>query len=339
MRDILENVTSTGGLTTGTKRDVGITVYDNADAALSGYVSGYTQDVFYSAGAVTVTKKYSSIVNNSPVAANLLSATWYNYDEEGKLLWHVQYIKDLGYKTTDYTYDLNGRLTERVYQKNTAAEYFAHKYEYDPATTNLWKVYTRTSSSGSWVQQAVYTYYLHGPLKRIDLAEGLQGIDYTYTLQGALKAINNNDKTKDPGQDGISGVNAAVKPDAFGMVLDYYTNDYLNARSGIQAIKGVNTTSTIASDNFTGNIKAMSWYSKKPVNTPAIPEDPVAYVYQYDDKDQLIEANWGNNINFANTPAKHGRQGRALRRPNIQSGWFISKIPAGYIEKGGPLRF
>jgi RHS repeat-associated protein len=250
--------------------------------------------------------KYSSLSGNPPYSTtNLVSATWFNYDEEGKLVWQIQFTSGLGYKTTDFIYDVQGRLIKKIYQKNVAAEYFAHYYEYDPSTQELWKTYTNTNADDQYkIHQATYIYYLHGPLKRIEVAvdpssgQGLQGIDYTYTLLGALKAVNNSDKTKDPNQDGIAGGNTFY-PDAFGMVLDYYDGDYLNTRPGIQSIKGVNT-SGIITESYSGQIKAMTWFSKKPVPLSDLPS---TYVFKYDDKYQFTESVWGNTLNFSNTPA------------------------------------
>jgi RHS repeat-associated protein len=300
MKNILENTSAAGGLTSGTKTDVIMTLYDAGDNGHG--QSGYTQDADYLDGTVSMTRKYSSIVNNTPNSANMVSSTWYSYDEEGKVSWMIQYIKDLGYKATDYTYDVLGRLIKKIFQKNVAAETFVHYYEYDAATQNLWKVYTNTTdNAGTRLLQATCIYYLHGPLKRIELAGNLQGVDYTYTLQGTLKAINNSDKTKDPGSDGINGFSA----DAFGMVLDYYANDYVNNRTdGVEPVKGVSTTGI--TDSYAGNIKAMTWFSRKPASiiasNPGI-EDATTYVYQYDDKYQFTESSWGTGINFANTPA------------------------------------
>jgi RHS repeat-associated protein len=299
MKNILENTSSTGGLTSGTKRDVSITQFDVADNSHG--LSSYVQDYLFLNGMVTVMRKYSLIVNNTPNSNDLVSATWSNYDETGVVTWMIRYIKGLGYKTTDYTYDAMSRLTKKVFQKNTAAETFVHYFEYDPATQKLWKVYTNTvDNSATKSLQATYVYYLHGPLKRIELASNLQGIDYTYTLQGHLKAINNSDKTKDPGGDGSNG----FASDAYGMVLDYHADDYVNTRGGIQPIKGVNTSGIVA-DSYVGIIKAMTWYSRKPVGTPGMPavEEATTYVFDYDDKYQFTESTWGTGVNFANTPA------------------------------------
>ncbi|WP_205511075.1 RHS repeat domain-containing protein [Longitalea arenae] len=306
MRDILEDISVTGGLINGTKKDVIMTLYDVVDQNPG--VGTYSQNAEYLGGAVSMTKKYSSIVNNTPSSADIVSSNWYNYNEEGKVVWCVQYIKGLGYKTTDYSYDVQGRLIKKDYQKGaTGTERFIHYYEYDAVTQKLWKVRTSVDDITK-ILQATYVYYLHGPLKRIELATDLQGIDYTYTLQGALKAINNSDKTKDPGGDG----GTAFSTDAFGMVLDYFPGDYKNSRTtGIQPLQGVNTTA-IGADSYSGTIKAMTWFSKKPASAvgsnPAI-EDPATYIYQYDDKYQFTESTWGTGINFGNIPATFAQTG------------------------------
>ncbi len=313
MTGILENTSSTGGLTTGTKTDVGTMQYDvpdnsyatntNNNTALASYI----QDPFNLSGAMSVTRRYSSILNNSPSSANLVSATWYGYDEEGKVLWTIKYINGLGagisdpnsYKTTDYTYDPMDNLTKRVFQAHTSAETFVHYYNYDPANNKLWHIYTNTvDNPATEMLQATYYYYLQGGVKRMELATNLQGIDYTYTLQGTLKAINNSNKAQDPGGDGSAN---GFGIDAFGEVLDYYTGDYVNGRANVPVITGVNA-SAITSDSYAGNLKAMSWYSEKPTSTGAT-DAPNTYVYQYDAKYQLTNGTFGTGLNFSNMPA------------------------------------
>lgn len=300
MSGIVENVNVAGELLTGTKRDVVTNQYDlpNNDHGLSGYM----QDAANLGNLLSVSKKYKSIVNNVINANDLGSATWYNYDEEGAAVWMISYTVGLGNKTMDLYYDQSKRIVKRVFQKNIAAETFVHYYEYDQETGNIFKVYTNTVDNNSTkLLQATYYDNINGSRKRVELATNLQGIDYTYTLQGELKAINNSDPSKDPGNDGSNG----FLQDAFGMVLDYHANDYRNDRTGnVQPIKSINTTG-IVPDNFVGLTKAMTWYSKKPLSTPGMPgvESPVTTLYTYDEKDQLVSSIWGNNINYNNTPA------------------------------------
>jgi RHS repeat-associated protein len=311
MTSILETTALWGGLTNGTMTDVMITNYDVADATynVAANVALYLQDANYLGGKASTSIRYSSIVNNTPASANLVSETWYNYNEEGKVVWTIKYIPVLGlngYKSTDYTYDVLGRLTQKVFQANVAAETFVHYYQYDAANGSLYQVYTSTTNSGisSATLQATYIYYLHGGLKRIQLATNLQGIDYTYTLQGALKAINNNNNTSgtnhDPGNDATT--TDGFNPDAFGEVLDYFPGDYNNTRTtGIVPFNGVNTTALVPTESYAGNIKAMSWYSNKPSGLGGSTA-PNAYVYNYDPKYQLIAGTWSNSLNFGTTP-------------------------------------
>jgi len=301
MKNILENTGPGGGLTTGIKKNVIMTLYDEADGSHG--QAGYVQDPFFLRGLVSRTKKYSSITNNVPNDANLVSATWYGYDEEGRVTWKIQGLPAISggllYKTMDFTYDVMGRTVKRVFQNGNPSEIFVHYYEYDASTKRLSKVYTNTEDNDATKKlQANYIYYLQGPLKRVELAGNLQGIDYTYTVQGGLKAINNGDKTQDPGGDGAGN---GFGVDAYGMVLDYFTGDYMNGRPGIATINGVDA-GAIAADSYTGNIKAMTWYSKKPA-AAGLPEDALTYVYNYDDKYRYTQSTWGTGVNFANKPA------------------------------------
>ncbi len=325
MTSILENTSPGGGLTTGTKTDVNLVQYDLSDNSYytntnSSVLSGYVQDAANLGGGVSVTWKYSSIVNNSPSISNLISATWNNYDEEGKAVWAIKYVNGLGtgqadaasYKTVDYSYDPLGNITKKVYQAGTPAETFVHYYDYDPVNKHLWHVYTNTTDNSSTkTLQATYYYYLHGGAKRVELAGNLQGIDYTYTLQGKLKSVNNSNSAQDPGGDGSGN---GFSADAFGEVLDYYTGDYTNGRGGVPVVTGVNSSAVPAfstggvADSYAGNIKAMSWFSQKPASSGAS-SAPTSYVYQYDPKYQFTNSTWGTGLNFGSSPASYTATG------------------------------
>jgi RHS repeat-associated protein len=297
---VLENV-STGGLTTGTKTDVVQFTFDAPDGTHG--QSGYSQDAANLAGQLSTSKRYSII---TPGSSTLVCQTWYNYNEEGKVSWMIKYIASLGslgYKTTDYSYDNLSRLTKKIFQKNsTSGETFVHYFIYDAANGNLWKVWTANSdvgpgNTGSFLQ-ATYLYYLHGGIKRVELGGNMQGLDYTYTLQGALKAINNTNKSADPNQDGVG--TSSFLPDAYGEVLDYYPGDYTNSHTGIQTITGVNTAAIITKESYTGNLKAMSWFSEKPTSA-TVTDAPVSYIYQYDSKYQFTNSTWGT-VGVSTTP-------------------------------------
>src|SRR5690606_1094651 len=257
---------------TGTKFDVTSIKYDEADP-ISG-LTGYVQDAYFLSGSAVSSKaRYRGAVS----AANLISKTWYNYDGDGNIAWTVKYTPDLGYKTMDYTYDDMGKVVKSIFQKNTSAETFVHYYQYDK-NNRLAATYTNTTDNvSSRTLQAKYSYYLHGPLKRVELGDKLQGIDYVYSLDGKLKSINNAQAAKDPGQDGSGNGFAA---DVFGMNLEYYPGDYRNVATGIGSIQ---TNSTVA--NYNGQVNGISWFSKKPSSVTGL-DGPIMNTFTYDPSGQ-----------------------------------------------------
>jgi hypothetical protein len=158
--------------------------------------------------------------------------TWYSYDELGRVKWMAQKPKQLSRVfVTAYTYDFSGNVITAV-QKNftlnstSPSSQFYHHYEYD-ADKRLSKTFTSLDGTNKNLR-AVYQYYLHGPLKRIELGERLQGVDFVYNINGWLTSINHLDPNQDPGRDGKSGAHAMFKEDAFGMILDYYESSLSN---------------------------------------------------------------------------------------------------------------
>jgi RHS repeat-associated protein len=214
------------------------------------------------------------------------SATWYSYDEQGRVVWMVQKVEGLGVKTVDYLYDEKGNVHQVIYQKQQPLEAFYHKYQYD-ADNRLLKVETSTDAT-NWQKEAEYQYYLHGPLKRVELAEDLQGIDYLYTVQGQLKSINSpnlgttaSDVFTDPGGDGDN----EFATDVFGMSIDYYSGDY--ARAGTH----VNYT-TPNQSSFAGNISSVRWNTQG-MGLANIGKQNI-YKYAYEHHNWLSGATFGS---------------------------------------------
>ncbi len=178
----------------------------------------FTQDPLHQVQA-NVDGRLSRVRNDN-------GATWYSYDEFGRVAWTKQSITGYAFKTIDYTYDFIGNATQVAYQKGqTDAFYHHYVYDADQRLSEVW-----TSLDGTVrTKQATYQYYTHGPLKRVELTPVKQGIDYICTAGGALKGINHAEKELDPGQDGLPGANAGNKPDVFGMTLWYSDEDYAGA--------------------------------------------------------------------------------------------------------------
>lgn len=212
--------------------------------------------------------------------SNGTNTTWYSYDELGRVTWLVQSLPGVGTKTVDYTYDFTGNVLEVAYQKGQA-DAFYHQYEYD-ADRRLRSVYTSTDGlAASRTLQARYFYYLHGPLKRVEVADRLQGIDYTYTVQGWLKTINNSQKELDPGQDTPNG-NGVLK-DLFGLRLDYFGGDYASRQlAAVNPYISPNSSET----RYDGTVQASSWF------TPAA-STVYANAYRYEPQGQLKESIFG----------------------------------------------
>jgi|TARA_R110002020_G_scaffold103640_3_gene242836 RHS repeat-associated protein len=202
------------------------------------------------------------------------STTWYSYDIYGRVTWMILYVNGLGAKTIDYRYDdATGEVSKIIYQTNDPSERFIHRYSYD-RLGNLAKVETSRDNL-NFIEHASYSYYHTGELKRTELAEGLQGIDYVYTLSGQLKAINHPglSSASDPGND---------QNDVFGFILDYYNKDY--SRTGTYL-----GSSLSGSDRFDGNIKGLRWRTEG-LNSPG-PQN--GYLFDYNDNSWLKEAAFG----------------------------------------------
>ena len=212
------------------------------------------------------------------------ATTWYSYDEFGQLEWMKQNIIGLGVKTIDYTYDYFGNVTQVAYQAGQADKFY-HHYVYD-LNQRLTEVYTSLDGTNKTLH-AKYIYYLHGPLKRVELASNLQGIDYVYTINGALKSINHSDVAKDPGNDGSNGFST----DVFGQLVDYYDNDYTGAgySAGSLTVGGL-------TNQFNGAIRDISWFT--PVDKPSTKK---IYGYTYDNLYQLQNAQFGTVSGTAGT--------------------------------------
>ncbi|WP_170113694.1 RHS repeat-associated core domain-containing protein [Mucilaginibacter yixingensis] len=238
-------------------------------------LSGYTQNEGAMRGLVSWTESENS-------------KTWYNYDDQGRVSWLIKKQTGLEAKTVNYTYNAKGSVAVVDYQREHPTDRFLHYYDHD-SDGRLVNVKT-SRDNVNLIQHAKYYYYLHGPLKRIELGDQLQGIDYVYTPQGWLKSVNNasGDKAKDPNNDGLYN---SFAPDAFGMQIEYFSHDYQRDGSNIGSI---NTGQT---SYYNGNVNGIAWRSAKTQadagSTPGI-DDPAMYSYSYDAKYQMTQAEWGS---------------------------------------------
>jgi YD repeat-containing protein len=246
-----------GSLLAGTRSEQTFTIYDypennTTSVALPTAPTNLTlTGVLTTAGISSTNYIQNNLSGNVAVtytkpAATITAITWYSYDLYGRAEWVVQYNEGIGAKTIHYEYDYKGNVKKVLFQKDKTSELFVHRYSYD-ANSVLNKVETSTNNT-SFITHADYSYYLTGELKRVNIAQGTQGLDYVYTLGGQLKSINHPslEAAKDPGGDAN---------DVFGLTLDYYKGDYL--RTG----RNITASPTIGAD-YNGNIKASRWANK-----------------------------------------------------------------------------
>ncbi|MBL4708994.1 MAG: RHS repeat-associated core domain-containing protein, partial [Flavobacteriales bacterium] len=261
----------------------------------SNFPSGfYGYEQLYSKGRVTKT-------------SNASSSTWYGYDQRGRISWTVQEIDELNKAfSLHYTYNKAGNIATMDFQKDLPSERLIHLYSYD-ANERLKTVET-SEDDISFTVHANYEYYQHGALKRTELGNKLQGIDYVYTINGRLKSINNPVLgTRDPGKDGETGsAHDTFAQDIFGMTLDYFRNDYVRDGTGIQSYsehyfefdeQTMQPILVIQASEYNGIINSVRWRTRSEVNTSATPNyegDQLVYVPQYDERFRLESAKFGS---------------------------------------------
>lgn len=289
-----------------------------ATAGISG--TNYTQNNLSGNVAITYTKP----------EATISAITWYSYDLYGRIEWMVQYNEGIGAKTIHYEYDYKSNVKKVLFQKDKAAELFVHQYTYNTNDV-LTKVETSTNNT-TFITHADYSYYKTGELKRVNIAQGAQGLDYVYTLGGQLKSINHPslEAAKDPGGD---------TNDVFGLTLDYYNGDYLRTSRNI-------TSSPTAGADYNGNIKAARWANKGIAGDySGSTANQKGYLYNYNRNNWLTGATFGNTnsstavispiAGLAEGGLTYDANGniQTLQRTN-DAGTIVDKLTYNYINTG-----
>jgi len=189
----------------------------------------YADPNFYSQTGLTSSDYVQAFVRGAVSwTENENIRTWYSYDELGRVTWMAQRPTLLNRVfVVEYKYDFSGNVlmasSKAFNLSNVLLSEFYHHYGYDN-DMRLDNVYTSLTETGEKKLRAKYEYYLHGPLKRIELGDQLQGIDFIYNIHGWLTQINHPDNTMDPGEDGAEG--SDFKKDVFGMLLNYYESEF-----------------------------------------------------------------------------------------------------------------
>ena len=221
------------------------------------------------------------------------TATYYSYDTHGNVKSLLQALPGIAPKRTDYLYDqVSGNVNFVMYQYDSADQ-FIHRYRYDP-DNRLQEVFTSTDGY-IWDREATYTYYLHGPLARVELGEyRVQGVDYYYTLQGWLKGVN-RPFADDAVVPNLADINAGE--DTYAFALGYYNGDYQPRNPSVTTIDQRDQLWTRYSEHHTdnglynGNI---AWMVTDLAETGHQQSDRTkgmqAMLYRYDQLNRIVSA-------------------------------------------------
>ncbi|BAV08134.1 RHS repeat domain-containing protein [Filimonas lacunae] len=238
---------------------------------------------------------YSAIFENNDnlIANKYTTATHFSYDIHGNvdtLLqdYRIGAMADGGnrFKKIVYQYDLvSGKVNHVAYQPQSwAKDAFYHRYQYD-AENRLTNVET-SSDSIHWANDALYSYYKHGPLARLELGNKLQGIDYVYTLQGWIKTVNPSMPSTDNG-DGSSGC-----PEGSAIKDLVVSNRPVNGPAKYTAIESISFIEEF--DSYGEEMESVldssllvcnSNIEKSEEELAGVAPDAFSYVLNYNDKD------------------------------------------------------
>lgn len=271
-------------LASGANKQVTLTKYDEPLAGLSIYQENLRQRI-------------ASVTQDDDGDGAYEAASHYTYDAMGniKTLW--QELKPLdalvagqGLKRVDYDYDLQSGKMNKVYYQAGQKDQFIYRYLYD--ATN--KMISASSSRDGlvWQQDATYTYYLHGPLARLELGENkVQGTDYAYTLHGWLKGVNGAslDSTLDIGKDGVpASIFAGYAKDVMAYSLGFYNGDYTpiggDTATAFNSSYAYPSQLGIGNALYNGNISNITLALSKLNNT-----HPIGYAYAYDQLNRMVQ--------------------------------------------------
>ncbi|WP_413667267.1 RHS repeat-associated core domain-containing protein [Mucilaginibacter sp. Mucisp86] len=298
-------ITSFNNSANGTNKQITHTWYD----APAPTVSGNTDGIATLTGQSNLRKRVAASTFKEIQTDPVLRATYYDYDLDGnvKTLWQqidglYQNSSNTGLKRIDYEYDLISGKTNFVRYQDGQPDAFYYRYRYD-AENRLTSAWTGTEALvdptiGSALlpatakQDAVYYYYQHGPLRRVELGGELnrvQGIDYAYTLQGWLKGVNSTSAaaSDDINGDG-TGPTKLVPRDAFGYHLDYYGSttqlDYKPVSTIVHPFSTTMQTNGLLTSLYNGNIASGS------MSIPQLSADWLEHIYKYDQLNRIKSA-------------------------------------------------
>ncbi|MFA5832139.1 MAG: RHS repeat-associated core domain-containing protein [Bacteroidota bacterium] len=263
--------------------------------------------------------------------------TIYSYDELGRVEYMIQ--DGLGWyaKKISYEYDLQGNVTRKIYEDYMSSTNMLYTwYDYDEIGRML-KVYTSvTGNPAGKHQEAAYTYFASGKVKRMQL-ENAQGVDYRYSERDWLKAINHQNlgglyqgQPQDPGRDGYD---SGLPVDKLGMIFGYNVPGHIGDPGYQNAVP-----------QFNGNISWMI-YNMSGVNTGGT--SLVGYTFAYYNNNTFKDANFGiytsswvnwNPYDMMSMLYDSGGSNIKYLQRKTTSGMFSDKLTYEYYPNTNKLR-
>lgn len=226
----------------------------------------------------------NNVVGRLAKTSNENTSTWYSYDYLGRLEHLVQYSADLGVHTISYSYNHLGKTVAIAYDEQDASSSYFVKFLFNK-DQQLARIMGSNKASTNFKALATYDYDILGRLKRKELGNKAQGIDYYYTISGKLKGINNAFRPEtDPDY-----IDVDAYEDLFAETLHYYEGDYQNANVSLNSI-----ADNSLSDRLDGTIKAVTWYTRSDIALSQSIGNRPTYSYEYDVLGQLTGASLGN---------------------------------------------
>jgi RHS repeat-associated protein len=309
-QNFTESFVPTGTATTliggGTKKSITRTFYDESPVLEPGFdlYTEYVQNNLRNRVAATVLRR--SVSDENP------SIQYYSYDIAGNVKDYWTQVPGLGIKHLSYEYELHsGAVNLLKYQPGKTDQfYYRYKYNANKKLTHSYSSFRAMENTTELIDpvlNAHYSYYLHGPLARVEYDENkVQGVDYAYTLQGWLKYINGEKllPVSDIGSDGkVGGVHEQVARDVFAYSIGYYQNDYTPVNSSLKASQLNNQTTAGAGESlYNGNISYATLAQKNRRDDRSL-----LYAYRYDQLNRIQQVqsqllsngtvNWNGNNN------------------------------------------
>jgi RHS repeat-associated protein len=202
--------------------------------------------------------------------------TSYSYDAMGRIYWTILTGMGPSSKKLYSFYDWQGNVKRRLTYNIGTGQGMNYFYNYDKAG-RLQYVGSGENVFIPQANEALYTYFPNGRMKRRALGNTAQGVDYRYHSRDWLTMINNQNLS--PSTEDVQG---GFSVDKFGEVLGYDVQDHIGYYQN-------------SINQFTGNVSWLMYniygltFQEPGYNPTAL----VGNTYEYDAVNRLTKSDFG----------------------------------------------